>query len=320
MIVTVTMNPSIDISYPLEKLKLDTVNRIDRVSKTAGGKGLNVTRVIHDLKGDVLATGVLGGFHGAYIAEELKKAGIKQAFTAIQEESRDSIAILHEGNQTEILEAGPTVSEAEQQAFLENFQELVKEAEIVTISGSLAKGLPLNFYQRLVQLAEEQVVKVLVDTSGESLRQVLTGEHKPFLIKPNLEELEALLGQPFSIDDLEALQRALALPLFTGVEWIVVSLGKDGALAKYRDSFYRVTIPTIKTVNPVGSGDATIAGFAYGLSQKMSVTELLKLCMAAGMANAQEERTGHVNPANVDMHFEEINVKKASRTRSAFEQ
>ncbi|MBU5584766.1 tagatose-6-phosphate kinase, partial [Enterococcus sp. S181_ASV_20] len=85
-----------------------------------------------------------------------------------------------------------------QQAFLENFQELVKEAEIVTISGSLAKGLPLNFYQRLVQLAEEQVVKVLVDTSGESLRQVLTGEHKPFLIKQNLEELEALLGQPFS--------------------------------------------------------------------------------------------------------------------------
>ena len=165
MIVTVTMNPSIDISYPLEKLKLDTVNRTDQVSKTAGGKGLNVTRVIHDLKGDVLATGVLGGFHGAYISEELKKADIKQAFTAIQEESRDSIAILHEGNQTEILEAGPTVSEAEQQAFLENFQELVKEAEIVTISGSLAKGLPLNFYQRLVQLAEEQVVKVLVDTS-----------------------------------------------------------------------------------------------------------------------------------------------------------
>ena len=95
MIVTVTMNPSIDISYPLEKLKLDTVNRTDQVSKTAGGKGLNVTRVIHDLKGDVLATGVLGGFHGAYISEELKKAGIKQAFTEIQEESRDSIAILH---------------------------------------------------------------------------------------------------------------------------------------------------------------------------------------------------------------------------------
>lgn len=75
MIVTVTMNPSIDISYPLATLKIDTVNRTNKVTKTAGGKGLNVTRVIHDLCGDVLATGVLGGFHGAYIAEELKKQG-----------------------------------------------------------------------------------------------------------------------------------------------------------------------------------------------------------------------------------------------------
>ena len=310
MIVTVTMNPSIDISYPLEQLKLDTVNRTDQVSKTAGGKGLNVTRIIHDLKGDVLATGVLGGFHGAYIAEELKKAGIKQAFTAIQEESRDSIAILHEGNQTEILETGPTVSYKEQQVFLKKFRELVKKAEIVTLSGSLAKGLPLNFYQRLVQLAKEQAVKVLVDTSGESLRQVLAVEHKPFLIKPNLEELEALLGQQFSLDELEELQRALNQPLFTGVEWIVVSLGKEGALAKYRDSFYRVTIPRIKTVNAVGSGDATIAGFAYGLSQEMSLTELLKLCMASGMANAQERQTGHVDPVNVVAHFTKIEVKK----------
>ncbi len=104
MIVTVTMNPSIDISYPLASLNVDTVNRTDQVSKTAGGKGLNVTRVIHDLKGNVLATGVLGGYHGAFIADELKHAGIKQKFTEIKEESRDSIAILHEGNQTEILE------------------------------------------------------------------------------------------------------------------------------------------------------------------------------------------------------------------------
>lgn len=140
MIVTVTMNPSIDISYPLEKLKLDTVNRTDQVSKTAGGKGLNVTRVIHDLKGDVLATGVLGGFHGAYISEELKKAGIKQAFTEIQEESRDSIAILHEGNQTEILEAGPTVSEAEQQAFWKIFRSWLKKPRLSPFQAVWLKG------------------------------------------------------------------------------------------------------------------------------------------------------------------------------------
>lgn len=310
MIVTVTMNPSIDISYPLETLKIDTVNRTNQVSKTAGGKGLNVTRVINDLGGDVLATGVLGGFHGAFIAEELKKVGIKQDFTPIKEESRDSIAILHEGNQTEILEAGPTVSAEEQTAFFEKFKELLQKATIVTISGSLAKGFPQNFYQKLVHAAAEQEVKVLADTSGESLRQILKGEQKPYLIKPNLEELEGLLGQKFSLEKLEEIQTALSQPLFEGIEWIVVSLGKAGAIAKHRDAFYRVTIPTIQVVNPVGSGDSTIAGFAYGLSQKLNTEELLKICMAAGMANAQEKKTGHVDPINVQQHFENIEVKK----------
>ncbi|MDQ8448524.1 hexose kinase [Enterococcus faecium] len=310
MIVTITMNTSIDISYPLVSWNVDTVNRTDQVSKTAGGKGLNVTRVIHDLKGDVLATGVLGGFHGAFIADELKRAGIKQKFTDIKEESRDSIAILHEGNQTEILEAGPTVSYEEQQDFLENFKELIKKAKIVTISGSLAKGLPSNFYQTLVQLTEEQSIKVLVDTSGESLRQVLAGEQKPFLIKPNLEELSALLRYSFSIDRLEELQEGLNQPIFAGIEWIVVSLGKAGAFAKHKDCFYRVTLPTIKAVNPVGSGDATVAGFAYGLSQEMDEIELLKFCMATGMSNAQEGQTGHVALANVQSHIEKITVQK----------
>lgn len=313
MIVTVTMNPSIDISYPLATLKIDTVNRTNKVTKTAGGKGLNVTRVIHDLGGDVLATGVLGGFHGAYIAEELKKAGIKQDFTPIAEESRDSIAILHEGNQTEILESGPTVSKDEQAAFLEKFEELIKQADIVTISGSLAKGFPPDFYQKLVQIAQQHVVKVLVDTSGESLKQVITAKQKPYLIKPNLEELEALLGQAFSLEELDDIQAALSQPLFEGIEWIVVSLGKQGAIAKYQDTFYRVEIPTIQVVNPVGSGDSTIAGFAYGLSKAMPPMDLLKMCMATGMANAQENKTGHVDPANVKNHFEKISVKKIER-------
>ena len=313
MIVTVTMNPSIDISYPLATLKIDTVNRTNKVTKTAGGKGLNVTRVIHDLGGDVLATGVLGGFHGAYIAEELKKAGIKQDFTPIAEESRDSIAILHEGNQTEILESGPTVSEDEQAAFLEKFEELIKQADIVTISGSLAKGFPSDFYQKLVQIAQQHAVKALVDTSGEGLKQVITAKQKPYLIKPNLEELEALLGQAFSLEKLDDIQAALSQPLFEGIEWIVVSLGKHGAIAKYQETFYRVEIPTIQVINPVGSGDSTIAGFAYGLSKAMPPMDLLKMCMATGMANAQENKTGHVDPANVKNHFEKITVKKIER-------
>jgi tagatose 6-phosphate kinase len=256
---------------------------------------------------------VLGGFHGAYISEELNKAGIKQAFTSIKEESRDSIAILHEGNQTEILESGPTVSSEEQTTFLETVTALLQQADIVTISGSLAKGLPTDFYQKLVQAAHTEKAHVLLDTSGESLISVLEGTAKPFLIKPNLEELEALLGQRFSLSEMETLQNALSQPLFEGIEWIVVSLGKAGAIAKHQEAYYRVTIPEIKVVNPVGSGDATIAGFAYGLSQGKTSEDLLKLSMAAGMANAQDKQTGHVDPANVAAHLNNINVKKIER-------
>lgn len=142
------------------------------------------------------------------------------------------------------------------------------------------------------------------------MHQVLAGKQKPFLIKPNLEELSTLLRHSFSIDRLEEVQEELIQPIFAGIEWIIVSLGKAGALAKHKDCFYRVTLPTIKAVNPVGSGDATVAGFAYGLSQEMDEIELLKFCMATGMANAQEGQTGHVSPVNIQSHIEKITVKK----------
>ncbi|EOH97550.1 hexose kinase [Enterococcus pallens] len=310
MILTVTMNPSIDISYPLDRFVLDKVNRVKQVTKTPGGKGLNVTRVIHDLGGEVTATGVLGGFHGKFLAQQLDQEAITHDFTSIEGETRDSIAILHEGNQTEILEAGPTVSQAEQQTFLEKYQQLIKEAQLVTISGSLAKGLPSNFYQTLVKLAAEQQVRVLVDTSGESLKQVLAGEVKPYLIKPNLDELSDLLEKKLAIDRLAEITTALQQPIFQGIEWIVVSLGKAGALIKYQNECYQVEIPRIQVVNPVGSGDATIAGLAYGLSQDHDPKLIMKECMAAGMANALQVKTGHVDPADFHQLVKKINVKK----------
>ncbi|MEO1769828.1 hexose kinase [Candidatus Enterococcus ferrettii] len=310
MILTVTMNPSIDISYPLDKFVLDKVNRVQQVSKTPGGKGLNVTRVIHDLGGEVTATGVLGGFHGKFLAKQLDQASITHDFASIEGETRDSIAILHEGNQTEILEPGPTVTESEQQAFLEKYQQLVEKAQLVTISGSLAKGLPADFYQTLVRLAAEQEVNVLVDTSGESLKQVLAGEVKPYLIKPNLDELSDLLGQPLAIDRPTEIQKALQQPIFAGITWIVVSLGKDGALINYQNQFYRVAIPSIQVVNPVGSGDATIAGLAYGISQKHEPQLIMKECMAAGMANAMQVKTGQVDPDDFNQLMKEIQIKK----------
>ncbi|VLZ57815.1 PfkB family carbohydrate kinase [Streptococcus pneumoniae] len=238
MILTVTMNPSIDISYPLDELKIDTVNRVVDVTKTAGGKGLNVTRVLSEFGDSVLATGLVGGK-----------------------------------------------------------------------PGSLPAGLPVDYYASLVELANQAGKPVVLDCSGAALQAVLESPHKPTVIKPNNEELSQLLGREVS-EDLDELKEVLQEPLFAGIEWIIVSLGANGTFAKHGDTFYKVDIPRIQVVNPVGSGDSTVAGISSGLLHKESDAELLIKANVLGMLNAQEKMTGHVNMANYQVLYDQLIVKE----------
>lgn len=308
MILTVTMNPSIDVSYPLEVLHIDTVNRIEKVSKTAGGKGLNVSRVLSQLNAPLKATGVVGGKFGDYLTEQLDKDGIPHSFSKIEGETRSCIAILHEGKQTEILESGPEVTAEEQEAFVAHFEELMADTDFITISGSLPKGINHDFYSLLIDKATEADVKVLLDTSGATLKASLENTHKPFLIKPNETEIADLLGKEIHSDD--ELVEALEDKKFDGIEWIVVTLGADGAIVKHQKNYYRVDIPTIKVVNPVGSGDSTIAGLAYALSEGKSPEDVIKSGMVTGMLNTLEEKTGFINVDNFETLFKQIKVEK----------
>lgn len=140
------MNPSIDISYPLNRLELNTVNRVKNTTKTPGGKGLNVARVLKEFGEDVMATGLLGGFLGQTIRSGLDNQGIKNDFSWIKGETRNCIAILHEGMQTEILEEGPLVSLSEGQSFLDHLLPVIQQSSVLSLSGSLPKGLPTDFY------------------------------------------------------------------------------------------------------------------------------------------------------------------------------
>lgn len=308
MILTVTMNPSIDVSYPLEELNIDTVNRIEKVSKTAGGKGLNVSRVLSQLNAPLTATGVVGGKFGDYLTEQLDKDGIPHSFSKIDGETRSCIAILHEGKQTEILESGPEVTAEEQEAFVAHFEELMADTDFITISGSLPKGINHDFYSLLINKATEADVKVLLDTSGATLKASLENTHKPFLIKPNETEIADLLGKEIHSND--ELVEALEDKQFDGIEWIVVTLGADGAIVKHQKNYYRVDIPTIKVVNPVGSGDSTIAGLAYALSEGKSPEDVIKSGMVTGMLNTLEEKTGFINVDNFETLFKQIKVEK----------
>ncbi|MDO4205598.1 MAG: PfkB family carbohydrate kinase, partial [Streptococcus gallolyticus] len=135
MILTVTLNPSIDISYPLDELTLDTVNRVSEVKKTAGGKGLNVTRVLSEIGDNVTATGFIGGKLGDFLTSRLDQNGIQHRFFPIHGETRNCIAILHEGLQTEVLEAGPMIDRDEADGFLNHFRYLCPSYDVITISG-----------------------------------------------------------------------------------------------------------------------------------------------------------------------------------------
>ncbi|MGT2802379.1 tagatose-6-phosphate kinase [Streptococcus henryi] len=309
MILTVTMNPSVDISYPLDALKLDTVNRVSTVSKTPGGKGLNVTRVLSEVGEDVVATGLVGGKLGDFIKEKLDQAKIGNQFFDIRGDTRNCIAILHEGLQTEILEAGPSIAPDEATAFLQHFKELSKDFDVIAISGSLPAGLPSDYYATVISLANANQTKVVLDCSGQALQDVLDQSEKPFVIKPNTEELAQLVGREVT-DDIEDLKATLNQDLFDGIEWIIVSLGAKGAFAKHGDKFYRVRIPKIEVVNPVGSGDSTVAGIASALVQGFSDADLLKRANVLGMLNAQEEMTGHVNMSSYETLFNQIQVEE----------
>lgn len=308
MILTVTMNPSVDISYPLEFFTLDTVNRAVEVHKTAGGKGLNVARVLADFGEEVGVTGLIGGSNGSFLLSQLEET-IKADFFAIEGNTRNCIAILHEGNQTEILEMGPTVTATEATTFLSIFRLLLLDASVVTMSGSLAKGLLESYYIDLISLANDSHKDVVLDCSGKALEAVLKSHYKPRVIKPNIEELSQLLQKTVP-EDIETLKEILSDSLFAGIEWIIVSLGKNGAFAKHKETFYTVDIPTIEVVNPVGSGDATVAGIASALAHGLSDEDLLKRANAFGMLNAQEPQTGHINPDNYKQLFDKIKVKE----------
>ncbi|HEL0558880.1 TPA: tagatose-6-phosphate kinase [Streptococcus equi subsp. zooepidemicus] len=309
MILTVTLNPSIDISYPLNRLTLDTVNRVNRTTKTAGGKGLNVTRVLAEAGQSVVATGFIGGKLGDFVIHQLQEQGISNQFFKIKGETRNCIAVLHEGMQTEILEAGPYIDMDEAEGFLNHMSIIAKQFDVLTFSGSLPKGLAAHYYQDLITMARAYGSKVVLDCSGAPLKAVLAGKDKPTVIKPNLEELEDLIGQPVTLDE-ERLISLLSQPLFEGIEWIIVSLSAQGAFAKHHNRFYRVTIPKIEVVNPVGSGDATVAGIAWALAEGDDDETLLKKANVLGMLNAQETRTGHVNMAYFDELFDRIQVEE----------
>lgn len=307
MILTITLNPSIDRRYVVDGFEKGRVFRAREVQYTPGGKGLNVTKVIKAFNEPVVATGFLGGRSGEYIKDQLDDMNIQHKFVDIRGETRSCIAILSDDkSQTEVLEDGPYIFKEETLNFYELYRDIIKECEIICASGSLPKGLTSDTYRKLIDIAKEQNKKFILDTSGEALR--LGVEGAPFLVKPNKEELEKLVGHSI-VNEYEIFKSAKHL-LDKGINIVVISLGSKGSVVFSNDYAYRVKLPKVNAINPVGSGDSMVAGFAVALKRDYDFETMIRFASACGTANAMEAETGKVDIDNVRRLMKEIKIEE----------
>lgn len=308
MILTVTLNAAIDKRYVVDNFQVGQVNRVKECTYVPGGKGLNVSKPASIYGADVVATGFVGGHAGAYIEDALKPFRIKGAFYHVDAESRSCINIWDEINhiQTEFLEPGFTLTEEDFKGFEAKFRELVKEAKVVAMSGSVPKGLDGTAYQRLVKIVKEAGIPVILDTSGKLLEMGI--EALPTMIKPNIDEIRMLTGK--SCDDIQEIIEAAKAIHERGVKIVAVSLGADGSLAVGDDGIYRARVPKINAVNTVGCGDSMIAGFALGLAEGLSLEDTLRRASAISAAAAMREETGFFVMEDMEKLLPQIEITK----------
>ena len=308
MILTVTLNTSIDKLYLMTGIQPETVMRVKEVHNTAGGKGLNVSRIAGKLGEQVAATGFVGGFNGKYLESLVDTPLVRCAFTHVEAETRSCINCwdLSDGKSTEYLEPGAPVTAEDVERFLADFDRELAGADVVTISGSIPAGAPEEIYCDLIRRCRQAGIPVLVDTSGSRLISAV--KELPSLIKPNEDEIAQLTGRSFS--GREEAARALMDLHQAGIPWVVLSLGADGALLACDKGVFHGRPPRITPRNTVGCGDSMVAGFAVGFARHLSMAETFRMALAVSAASALSLFTGDFAPADYDRIYPEVSVNK----------
>ncbi|MFJ8004439.1 1-phosphofructokinase [Streptomyces fagopyri] len=278
MILTVTLNTAVDITYRVRSLRPHTSHRITEVTERPGGKGLNVARVLAALGHRVTVTGFAGGATGRSLREQLTGSpGLVDALVPVSGPTRRTIAVVDTatGDTTQLNEPGPQTTPAEWAAFQETYEHLLRSASAVALCGSLPPGVPVGAYAGLIRAARASAVPVLLDTSGEPLRRGVAA--RPDIVKPNADELAELTG---SHEPLQATRDARR----RGAHAVVASLGDQGLLAHTPEGLWRATPPRRVHGNPTGAGDSAVAGLLSGLVEHLPWPE--RLARAAALATA----------------------------------
>ncbi|GAA4890450.1 1-phosphofructokinase family hexose kinase [Streptomyces coeruleoprunus] len=303
MILTVSLNAALDITHHVDRLRPHTAHRVREVAARAGGKGVNVSRVLHALGHPTLVTGLAGGGTGAAVRRELADGGLPERLVPIRGETRRTVAVVdaHTGDTTTLLEPGPVVLPEEWTRFRESFEALLDRATAVVLSGSLPPGLPEDAYAVLVRAARARAVPALLDTSGPALLAALPAA--PALVKPNADELAEAAGRsgpsPASgrCEPRLAARAAAEALRAAGAEAVVASLGPDGLLAVTPHGTWRAVPPERLRGNPTGAGDAAVAALSLGLAAAEPWPPRLAEAVALSAAAVAAPLAGSFDPA-----------------------
>jgi len=289
MIYTLTLNPAFDRELTVAAFAFDKVLRASAVRVDCGGKGFNVSRALGALGAESIAVGFVGGATGESLTIGLAELGIKTDFVQIAGETRTNVSVVTEdhAHYLKVNDPGPTITPAEQSALLQKIGSLAQLGDWWVLAGSLPHGIPATFYAQVIRLVQSAGAHALLDTSGEPLRVGCMA--RPFLVKPNAAEAGELTGS--RVTSPEEARQAMGKIHSLGVENVVISLGRAGALYSDGENIWRAEPPTIDERNPIGAGDALVAGLVWGLSHGYSGAEVLRWGVACGAAAASLDGT-----------------------------
>jgi 1-phosphofructokinase family hexose kinase len=311
MIITVTLNAAIDKTLAVPNFRLGRRHRAVEQTAMAGGKGVNVARALRALGQPVIATGIAGGPTGTRIVEHLTEEGILNDFVRIREESRTSTAVVDptSGEQTEINEYGPHVSEQELELFVDKLLYLAKGAEVCVFAGSLPRGVEPGLYGRLIEELKRLEVMTVLDSEGEPLR--VATRAGPDVVSPNELEAEGLVGHEFS--DEEDRRNAVGEMIELGAGESIMTL-PEGCLAMLGEGtdrrLYRASLDPLEPVSAIGSGDAFLAGFVAARYGDGDVDACLRFAVACGAESTQHFGAGVLEPREVERLAPEVRVEE----------
>lgn len=308
LVVTVTLNPAIDKTLTIPKLRLGELNRVQDVQVDPGGKGINVTKVLNQFGVKVTATGLIAGTEGRYLLDDLEKNNISVHFHHVQGQTRTNLKIVDVEAQltTEINESGFVATEKDIQLFRSLILEKLQGATYLVLGGSLPQGVQESIYKELILLANELGIRTILDAEGEAMVEGLKA--KPYAIKPNLYELEELVGH--SLKDEVAIIKAGHELIHSGISIVAISRGKQGSIILSEKKAYKVTPFEITPKSTVGAGDAMVGAMVYTFLNELSLKDTAIWATTAGTVTASKTGTQVCTLGEVQQSISRVQVSQ----------